>query len=128
MKTLLDTCTFLWLISDYKKLSSAALDAYKDPVNDIFLSVISAWEITLKHSLNQLELAEPPDKLIAQQRKKHDIQALPLHEEAVAQLPRLPTLHRDPFDRMLVCQAVAYGMAIITPDELVQQYPVRTIW
>ena len=61
-------------------------------------------------------------------REPHGIEALPLDEESVLQVLRLPALHRDPFDRMLVCQAIVHGLAILTPDPLVSQYPARVIW
>ncbi len=61
-------------------------------------------------------------------RKQHAIERLPLEEEAVLHLARLPALHKDPFDRVLVCQAILGGFAILTPDPLIAQYPVRTAW
>ena len=70
--------------------------------------------------------AKPP--AIASLRERHGIVALPVKEEEALYLPRIPSLHRDPFDRMLVCQAVVNGMAPLTPDPLIVQYPVRAIW
>lgn len=99
-----------------------------EPENKVFLSSISAWEIAVKCGLGKLTLPAPPDAFIPEQRDRHGIAALPLHEDAALQLPRLPALHRDPFDRMLICQSIAHGMAIMTPDELIRQYPVRCVW
>lgn len=99
-----------------------------DPANDVFLSAVSAWEISVKHGLGRLPLPEPPEKFIPFQRERHGIEALPLEEEATLYLNRLPSSHRDPFDRMLICQAIVHGLVILTPDELVTQYPVRSIW
>ena len=62
------------------------------------------------------------------QRRQHGITGLPLDEESVLQAHRLPPLHRDPFDRMLICQAIVHGMAILTPDPLISQYAVRVVW
>jgi PIN domain nuclease of toxin-antitoxin system len=92
------------------------------------LSVVSAWEIAIKSGLKNLTLPEPAQFFLRRARILHKIESLNLDEEAIVQLPHLPPLHRDPFDRMLICQAIAEGMAILTPDELIRQYPVRTIW
>ncbi len=128
MRILLDTCTFLWIIGDAPELSNRARELFIDPANDVFLSAVSAWEISVKHGLGRLPLPEPPEKFIPFQRERHGIEALPLEEEATLYLNRLPSSHRDPFDRMLICQAIVHGLVILTPDELVTQYPVRSLW
>ncbi len=128
MKFLLDTCTFLWVISDDPALSEENRSAFSDPANEVFLSAVSVWEILIKHTLGRLPLPEPPQRFIPDQRSRHGIQALALDEDAVLQLSRLPEYHKDPFDRMLVCQAIAHGLILITPDEAIRQYPVRTTW
>jgi PIN domain nuclease of toxin-antitoxin system len=128
MKLLLDTCTFLWIISDDPALSEEARSAFSDPANEVYLSAVSVWEIAIKHALKRLPLPEAPDRFIPSQRTRHAIQPLPLEEEAVLHLSRLPEYHRDPFDRMLVCQAIAHGLTLLTPDEAIRQYPVRTVW
>jgi PIN domain nuclease of toxin-antitoxin system len=124
----LDTVTFLWAVSDAPELSDEARALFADPDNEICLSSVSTWEIAVKHSLGKLPLPEAPAKFIPTQRKQHGIDALSLDEETTLYLSRLPVLHRDPFDRMLVCQAIVHHLAILTPDELITQYPVRTIW
>lgn len=128
MKLLLDTCTFLWILSDDAALSEQARAAFSDPANEVYLSPVSVWEIVVKHALKRLPLPEPPDRFIKSQRTRHGIQPLPLDEDAVFQLSRLPEYHKDPFDRMLVCQAIAQGVTLLTPDEAIRQYPVRTMW
>src|ERR1700729_4128899 len=110
MRILLDTCEFLWLVAGDSKLSPHVAAAVRDPKNAVFLSVISFWEISLKHSLGKLPLPQPPAQFVPQQRDMHLIAPLVLDEAAVAQLSGLPALHRDPFDRMLVCQAKAHGL------------------
>jgi len=82
----------------------------------------------MKYGLGRLPLPEPPDQLIPSQRELHGIEILPLDEEATFFLSKLPEYHKDPFDRMLVCQAIVRGLTILTPDKLIQQYPARTIW
>ena len=128
MKLLLDACSFLWITTAQAELSSAARTAFESESNETYLSVVSAWEIAIKSGLKNLSLPEPVQVFLPRARKLHKIESLSLNEEAIVQLPRLPHLHRDPFDRILVCQAIAEGMAIVTPDELIRQYPVRTIW
>ena len=128
MRVLLDTATFLWAASDAPEFKENAREIFADPENDIYLSSVSAWEIAVKYALGKLPLPEPPRRFVPLQRKQHGIEPLPLDEEAALHLSRLPLLHKDPFDRMLVCQAVVNHLVILTPDELIHQYPVRTIW
>ena len=128
MKILLDTCTFLWLISDAPQLSSTARAQFSDPENEAYLSAVSSWEIALKHDLGKLPLPDSPERFVPEQRANHDIASLVLNEQATFHLHRLPKLHRDPFDRMLICQAIELGLIILTPDPLVTQYPVKTLW
>ena len=128
MRILLDTVTFLWAVTDAPDLSDDARELFVDPGNEIYLSSVSTWEIVIKHSLGKLPLPEPPIRFVPAQRKQHSIDALPLDEEATLHLTRLPALHRDPFDRMLVCQAIVHHLVILTPDELINQYSVRTMW
>ncbi len=128
MKVLLDTCTFLWIVADAPELVSTARACFVDPENEVFLSAVSAWEIAVKHQLGRLPLPDSPAHFVPLERKRHHIEPLPLDEDAALQLDRLPVLHRDPFDRMLVCQAIVGGMVLLTPDPEIQQYPVRTLW
>lgn len=128
MRLLLDTSTFLWIITDAPELSTRARELFLERANEVYLSSISAWEIAVKYALHRLPLPEPPERFVPSQRKEHGIEPLPLDEEAALHLARLPLLHKDPFDRMLVCQAIVYGLVILTPDKLVYQYPVRTMW
>ena len=128
MKLLLDTCTFLWTIEGGAALSVDAREALRDPANDVFLSAVSAWEIAVKHALGKLPLPDPPSRYVPKQRASRGIAPLPLDEDAALHLSLLPELHRDPFDRMLICQALAAGMLIVTPDPEIARYPVRTLW
>jgi PIN domain nuclease of toxin-antitoxin system len=128
MRLLLDTCTFLWLISDSPALSGQARELFSSSENEAYLSTVSTWEIAIKHSLGRLPLPESPQRFIPIQRENHGIESLSLDEESTLQLLRLPLLHHDPFDRMLVCQAVVQGLTILTPDSLISQYPVRVTW
>lgn len=127
MRLLLDTCTFLWLAGG-GRLSTAAAAAITTPANEVFLSAASVWEIVTKHNGGRLPLPEPPDRLIPTERQLRGVSPLPFDEESAFQGMKLPWLHRDPFDRMLISQAIAHGLAIVTPDPQIAQYPVRVIW
>jgi PIN domain nuclease of toxin-antitoxin system len=128
VRLLLDTCTFLWCLEGGGALSQRAARALVDPENDVYLSSVSAWEIAVKHTLGKLPLPEPPERYVPDQRKARGIEALPLDEESSLHLYRLPPLHRDPFDRMLICQALVGSLALVTPDESIQRYPVKIYW
>ena len=116
------------MITDAVELSTKARELFTAPSNEVFLSAVSAWEISVKHALKRLPLPELPSRFIPAQREKHGIDPLPLQEEATLYLPALPEYHRDPFDRMLVCQAIVHGLVILTPDDMITQYPVRSAW
>ncbi len=128
MKILLDTCTFLWIVSDSPELSEVSRILFREPSNEVYLSAVSVWEISVKYTLRKLPLPQKPEKYIPHQREKHMVDPLALDENSVLQLSRLPRLHKDPFDRMLICQAINHGMVILTPDELITQYPVASKW
>jgi len=128
VNVLLDTCTFLWIAADSPELSDEARRIFTDPDNDVYLSVASAWEIIVKHKLGRLPLPEPPHDFIHSWRVRHDITSLPLDEASVLQLSRLPEYHKDPFDRILICQAIANSLVILTPDSHITKYPIRTAW
>jgi PIN domain nuclease of toxin-antitoxin system len=128
MRLLLDTCTFLWVVTNAPALSRRARELFRAADNDVFLSAASAWEIAVKHGLGRIALAEPPGPFVRDMREAHAIASLPIDEESALHVSRLPDLHRDPFDRMLVSQAIVHGLTILTPDRLVAQYPGRTIW
>ena len=128
MKLLLDTCTFLWSIEGGASISEAARAALAEPANAVYLSSVSAWEIAAKHALGKLPLPEAPERYVPGQRRARGIDPLPLDEEAALHLSRLPVLHRDPFDRMLICQALIGGLTLVTPDPDIARYPVRTLW
>jgi len=109
-------------------LSPQARNIFVDPDNEVYLSVVSAWEIAVKHAAGRLPLPESPERFVPAERRRHGIDTLELDEETALHLARLPALHRDPFDRMLVCQAIVHGLVILGPDSHITQYPVRTAW
>jgi PIN domain nuclease of toxin-antitoxin system len=128
MKLLLDTITFLDAVLRPRDLSSRAKDLVLDEQNDRYLSIASSWEIAIKYSAGKLDLPAHPEQFVPQHRDHLAADVLPIDEESVLHLPRLPLHHRDPFDRLLICQAIIHGMAIVTPDDRIAKYPIRTIW
>jgi PIN domain nuclease of toxin-antitoxin system len=128
VRLLLDTCTFLWIVGGAKEFSPRAREAFADPMNEVFLSAASAWEIAVKHRLGRLPLPAPPEEFVPAQRTAHGIEPLPVDEESALHVAKLPDLHRDPFDRMLVAQSLVGGLVLLTPDDPIRQYPVRTLW
>ena len=127
MRILLDTHIFLWFISGDTQLSTDVRDAIRDPDNEVYLSAISVWEILVKYQLGKLPLPEHPETYLPKQRDLHQILSLALDENSVAQIVKLPPLYRDPFDRMLICQALQNDMTIATVDAAVRAYSVSTI-
>lgn len=128
MQLLLDTCAFLWLQEDAPQLSSVARSAILNPENEVFLSAISVWEIARKHAAGALKLHARPEVLIPAVREASGIQSLPLTEEDSLRAEKLPMIHKDPFDRMLIAQALVRGMVIVTSDRQFADYPIRVLW
>lgn len=120
MRLLLDTHVFLWYITADSRLPANFLAAIREPTNEVYLSVASIWEAVIKHGLGKLPLPAPPALYLPQQRNDHGIAALPIDEGAMVHLASLPTLHRDPFDRLLIAQSLQHGLTIATVDGLVK--------
>ncbi|NJK47270.1 type II toxin-antitoxin system VapC family toxin [Candidatus Gracilibacteria bacterium] len=127
MRILLDTHIFLWFISGDRQLSTDIRDAVRDPDNEVYLSAISVWEAIVKYQLGKLPLPEHPATYLPKQRDLHQIASLALDESSVIQLAKLPLLHRDPFDRMLICQALQNGLTIATVDTAICAYSVSVM-
>ena len=127
MRLLLDTHIFLWFISGDIRLPKSDREIIQNFENEIYLSVISLWEIIIKYQLGKLPLTEPPEIYLPKQRERHFISSLELDEASVSRLAEPPSLHRDPFDRMLICQAIEHDMTIVTVDDLVRSYPVSLL-
>jgi PIN domain nuclease of toxin-antitoxin system len=124
MRLLLDTHVFLWYISADARLPGSFLSAIRDPANEVFLSAASVWEAVIKYQLGKLPLPAPPAIYLPQQRDAHKIAGLPIDEGAMPHLAGLPALHRDPFDRVLIAQALQHGLTVATVDPNVAAYAV----
>jgi len=128
LKLLLDTCTFLWLNSDLSRIPKRVRQLCADEGNQLFLSAVSAWEIAVKDYDGKLRLPVGVQAYIADCRAANGIASLRFREDDAFQLSKLPAVHKDPFDRMLICQAIVRGLTILTPDENIAKYPVLTTW
>ena len=124
MRLLLDTHVFLWYITADPRLPAPFLSAIGESTNEVFLSVASVWEAVVKHASGKLPLPALPAEYLPQQRDDHGIASLPIDEGAMTHLAKLPALHRDPFDRLLIAQALEHEMTILTVDAYVAAYPV----
>lgn len=125
MKLLLDTHIFLWFINNDQRLPNQWRTLIRVSDNEVYLSVVSVWEVILKYQLGKLILPESPENYLPKQRKRHFINNLELDEKSVIQLIKLPLLHRDPFDRMLMAQAIGYGLTLMTVDSAIKFYSVE---
>ncbi|QVL54278.1 MAG: type II toxin-antitoxin system VapC family toxin [Cyanobium sp. M30B3] len=110
------------------ELSTAAREAVVDPAVPVYLSVVSQWELTVKALAGRLPLPDDPASYARKERQRHGVLPLSLEEDALRHLPKLPDHHRDPFDRMLICQAIDNGLVLVTPDPQIHRYPVRLLW
>ena len=128
MRLLLDTVAFIWLAEGHVNLSGLARRSIADPANEVYLSTASAWEISIKHGLGRLYLRVPPEEYVPEQRRLHRVGPLPISEASALEVGKLPNLHRDPFDRLIVSQAIVEGLEIVTPDRLIKMYPVSVVW
>ncbi|HEY0139843.1 MAG TPA: type II toxin-antitoxin system VapC family toxin [Thermoanaerobaculia bacterium] len=126
MRLLLDTHIFLWYITGDRRVAAPLRTAIEN-ADDVYISVVSLWEAALKYRLGKLPLPEPPYPWLADQREQHGFAPLPLDEAAVAHLGELPLHHRDPFDRILVCQAIQHGLSVVTADPVLAMYPVQLL-
>ncbi|HOW54113.1 MAG TPA: type II toxin-antitoxin system VapC family toxin [Syntrophorhabdaceae bacterium] len=128
MKLLLDTHTFLWWITDSPELSLRVRDAIRNTENELFLSVASAWEMAIKVDLGRLHLPDRPDRFIPNQLAKNAIESLPIQMGHALHVSRLPLIHRDPFDRIIISQAILEKMPVVTRDADIAKYKVKILW
>ena len=128
MRLLLDTHAFLWWVTDDDRLSAAGRASIGASEHEVFLSAVSVWEIITKARIGRLTLLQPVDGFIAQHLEENAFQPLSITMRHTFALETLPDLHRDPFDRMLIAQAVSEDMPLVTGDHAIRAYPVPTIW
>ena len=128
MKLLLDTHAFIWLTTDDERLSVIARNAILDSRNTLYLSSASLWEIAIKSAIGKLRLPDNAEAFVHKHVKAAQLVELPITFRHTFHLQHLPEHHKDPFDRMLVAQALAEKLTILTIDPLIAQYAAKTLW
>ncbi len=128
MNVLLDSHALIWGYFDPARLSATARMAMTTPNNRVFVSTASHWEIAIKISTGKLKLAEPFPDFVQHAITDNGFAILPIEPRHTAELIALPYHHRDPFDRMIVAQAVVETMPIISVDPILDSYPIRRLW
>lgn len=128
MKLLLDTHAFIWWDSNPEQLSDTALDLLADSTNELLLSVASIWEIQVKRQLGKLSLQSSLSEILTAQQTTNALSVLPINVEHVLTLDQLPAIHKDPFDRILIAQALYEDAVLVSTDSVFVSYPVQTIW
>ncbi len=129
MRALLDTHTFIWLATSPDLLSEPARRAIADEQTELFISVVTPWEIGLLAKRKRIDLDIAPDELVARACRRHSIEEMALHGIDALASTQLPDLHRDLFDRILIELALRENMALVSKDERLARYPgVRVIW
>ena len=128
MNFILDTHSFLWFIAGDERLSSRARQFISDTANSPFLSIASLWEMAIKLSIGKLKLAQPIEVMIPYQMEINGIRLLDIKLEHVVIVATLPYHHRDPFDRLLIAQAMAEQMPIVTRDTQFGAYDIEQWW
>lgn len=123
MKILLDTHIFLWFIENNNRLSVQWRVEIENPDNQVYLSVASVWECIIKYQIGKLNFPESPEVYLTKKRKQHLISSLVIDEGSITHLTNLPLLHKDPFDRLLICQSLQHNLLIMTEDNAILSYP-----
>jgi PIN domain nuclease of toxin-antitoxin system len=128
VRALLDTHAFLWWITDDPQLSSRAREIIADGCNELFFSAASGWEIAIKARLGRLEVPEDLERFLTEQLSRNAIRALPIYLSHALHTYTLPGHHRDPFDRLLVSQALLEKLPVLSADPQIALYPVEVVW
>jgi PIN domain nuclease of toxin-antitoxin system len=128
VRVLLDTHVLLWWLAGDDRLPPGVGDLIDDPATRVHVSSASLWELVVKTAVGRLRLDDDPAVLFTEPLDAAGFRVLPVDRRHVLALPELPDLHRDPFDRMLVAQALVEDLDVVTGDQQVRRYPVRVVW
>ncbi len=126
MRLLLDTHVFLWYITGDRRISPTVRTTIEN-ADAVYVSVATMWEATTKYRLGKLALPEPAHPWLATQREEHGFESLVIDEATVAHLNTLAAHHRDPFHRIIICQAIEHRLSVVTADPLIRKYPVQVL-
>ena len=128
MRLLLDTHTLIWFDAEPERLSDMSRSMLTDANNDLFLSIASIWEMQVKLQSGRLMLRLPLSQLIDDQIKNAGLRILSIEPRHVYQLQTLPDVHRDPFDRIMISQAIVENLLFVSKDSVLGGYPVQQVW
>jgi PIN domain nuclease of toxin-antitoxin system len=128
MKYLLDTMVWLWSVGPVENIGDAGLQILEDGGLDVCLSVVSSWEIAIKTRLGKYKLPQSPDRYLPKKLAQQGIRPLQVTLEHSLKVASLPLHHHDPFDRLLIAQAIVEKMVILTSDRVFAKYPVEVLW
>lgn len=127
MTLLIDTHCWLWWLSEPESLGQAALSLLRHAENTILLSPVSSWEIAIRHSIGRLPLPEKPEEFVSSRMERDGLISLPIHHSHTLKTADLPFHHNDPFDRLLIAQAIVEEIPIMTADSKFDLYDVEVI-
>ncbi len=132
MKYILDTHTLLWVLFEDEKLSQKARTAIRNPDNEIYVSTITYWEISLKYSISKIELEGITPEELTEKAGEIDIKTLELSEDEASTFYKLPRIkHKDPFDRLIIWQSIKRNITLISKDKEMgnyQQFGLKILW
>jgi PIN domain nuclease of toxin-antitoxin system len=127
LKILLDTHCWLWMLVTPEKFSPSALEILESTDHDLFLSAASSWEIAIKYALGRLPLPQPPSEYVPDRIIRSGVTGLPVEHRHALAVADLPSHHRDPFDRILIAQAIVESLPILTADPQLSRYGIEII-
>jgi PIN domain nuclease of toxin-antitoxin system len=128
LKYLIDTVVWMWVLDSYERVRPAVRRVFEDGEDDVFLSPVTTWEISIKMRQGKLNFPGPPDRKVPEFIAEQRLQALPITHKHAAKVYDLPTHHNDPFDRMLIAQALVEELTLISSDEMFKKYSVPLLW
>jgi len=128
MKYLLDTNVWLWSVGPVERIGEEGLEIIEDGESELYFSTVSSWEIAIKARLGKYELPESPDRYVTRKLAVQGISSLPVMLDHSLKVFHLPRYHHDPFDHLLMAQAIVEGMVILTSDREFAKYPVEVLW
>jgi len=127
MRVLLDTHVLLWWVHDASRLRKETRALFADPANELLWSAGSTWELAIKAALGKLRIEEPMHAFVTRMMIEQGLTALPVHHAHAARIAELPSHHRDPFDRLLVAQALVEDVPLLTADSALTAYGVECL-